>query len=90
MEDVIKLPARYGYCHTLEKMSNGKYQFIPDPKSYETYTILGFDGEHKIGQYVSALDPEGGPFMTVDSVINNKYVIKSITRDGIFDLVLKQ
>ena len=90
MEDIIILPARYKYCHTLEKMSNGKYQFIPDPKSYGTYQILGFDGESHIGQYVSALDPEGGPFMAVDSVINDKYIIKSITRDGIFDLVLKQ
>lgn len=90
MEDIIKLPARYGYCHTLEKMSNGKYQFVADPKSYGTYRILGFDGESHIEQYVSALDPDGGPFMTVDSVINDKYIIKSITRDGIFDLVLKQ
>ena len=90
MEDVIKLPARYGYCHTLEKMSNGKYQFITDPKGTGFYRILGFDNEPEIGQYVSAFDPDGGPFMAVDSAINDKYIIKSITRDGIFDLILKQ
>lgn len=84
----IKLYARYGYIHTLEHMYDNFWQFKSDPKSASTYRLIGFEGESKIGHYVYALDPEGGPFMSVNSEIDD-YVIKSITINGIFELVKK-
>ena len=86
--ETIKLPARYGYIHTLEYIGNNYWQFKSDPKSYGSYRIIGFEGESEIGNNVHALDPEGGLYMSVGSEINN-YIIKSITRNGIFELVKK-
>lgn len=85
----IKLPARYGLCHKLKKVGNTLWEIELDPKSTGTYRLIGLDGEHKIGTYVHALDPEGGPFMAVGSEIED-YVIKSITAQGLFELIKKQ
>ena len=77
----IKLSARYGYVHTLEHISDNLWQFKSDPKSTGTCRY--------IGQYpndIKAFDPDGGPFMSVGSTIND-YTIKSITTEGIFELV---
>lgn len=85
----IKLPARYGLCHKLKKVGDTLWEIEFDPKSTGTYRLIGLDGEHKIGTYVHALDPEGGPFMAVGSEIED-YVIKSITAQGLFELIKKQ
>lgn len=87
--EVIKLPARYGYIHTLEHLSGNLWQFHCDPKSSGTYRLIGFEHEPQIGQYVSAFDPEGGPFMGVDSELEG-YIIKTIQRNGVFELIKKQ
>lgn len=87
--DTIKIPARYGLCHTLEHVTGNLWQFKQDPRSSYGYRLIGFEGEQHIGFYVSALDPEGGPFMSVDSEIDG-YIIKSITIVGLFELVKKQ
>lgn len=86
--ETIKLPARYGYCHTLEYIGNNLWQFKSDPNSGGYYRCIGFEGEHKIGPNIEALDPDGGPFMSVGDIING-YEIKSITMQGIFELVKK-
>ena len=52
--ETIKLPARYGYIHTLEYIGNNYWQFKSDPKSYGSYRIIGFEGESEIGNNVHA------------------------------------
>jgi hypothetical protein len=89
MEDVIKLPARYGYEHTLEHIDGNLWQFKPDPKSCGTYRCIGFNGDSEVGPLIYALDPEGGPFLSVDSEVDG-YFIKTINTSGIFELVKKQ
>lgn len=88
MENVIELPARYNLCHKLKKVGDTLWQIEFDPKSTGTYRLIGFEGEHKIDTYVRALDPEGGPFMSVGSEIEG-YIIKSITAQGLFELIKK-
>ena len=82
--EIIELQARYGYKHTLTHLKDNLWKFDPDPKSCGTFRIIGFDGQ-PIGSSVYAFDPEGGPFMSVGSTINNK-IIKSISSNGIFEL----
>lgn len=84
--DTIVLNARYGFKHKLEHIKDNKWKLILDPNSSETYRILGFPMEHEIGEYVSAIDPDGGPFIKVDSKID-EYTVKTITRNGILELV---
>lgn len=85
MNDIIYLPARYGYKHLLKHIGRNLWLFESDSKSSGTYRLIGFDGESEIGQKVYAFDPEGGPFLSVGSKIEGK-VIKSISRTGIFEL----
>ena len=80
----IKIPARYGYVHTLEHIGGDLWQFVSDLRSAGTYRILGKDLENEI----ESLDPEGGPFMSVGDEIEG-YTIKSIRKGGIFELVKK-
>lgn len=82
----ILLPARYGLTHKLKHVGGNLWKIEFDKNSTGTYRLIGFDGEHGIGSLVHALDPEGGPFLSVGSKIND-YVIKSILSNGIFELV---
>lgn len=78
--DTIKLKARYGYTHTLSHIKDNLWVFAPDSKSCSTFRIIGNPPN------VEAFDPEGGPFMSVGGKIEN-YIIKSITSNGIFELI---
>lgn len=84
----IKLPARYGLCHKLKKVGDTLWEIELDPKSTGTCRLIGFEGEHSIGNYVKAFDPEGGPFLSVNSEIDD-FIIKSITITGLFELIKK-
>lgn len=77
----IKIPARYGYVHKLEHIGNNLWLFKTDPNSGKYYRLIGFEGVGKVKAY----DPDGGPYLSVGSTINN-YIIKSITTNGIFEL----
>ena len=81
--ETITLPARYGYVHTLEYIGNDLWQFVPDLRSSGVYRLIGDYPDN-----IKALDPEGGPFMSVGDTIN-EYTIKSIRSNGIFELVKK-
>lgn len=81
--ETITLPARYGYVHTLEHIGNNLWQFVPDLRSAGTYRLIG-----EYPDNIEALDPEGGPFMSVGDVIED-YTIKSIRKGGVFELVKK-
>lgn len=83
MEDVV-LNARYGLKHTLKHVKNKLYVLDLDPNSTGTYRVIGFDGEDKIGNLVSAIDPEGGPYISVGDKINDM-TIKSITVNGFIE-----
>lgn len=84
MEDNIKLIARYGLTHQLKHINDKLYQLELDKNSAGTYRIIGFEGQSPITGYVYAIDPEGGPFISVGSKINN-LVVKSITSNGIIE-----
>lgn len=86
LQEEIKIPARYGYVHKLEHIGDNLWQFKSDPNSGGYYRCIGFEGEHKVGPYIKAFDPDGGPFMSVGSTING-YTIKSITTSGVFELI---
>lgn len=85
MEEIL-LPARYGLTHKLKHLGNNLWKIEFDKNSTGTYRLIGFDGEHGIGSFVHALDPEGGPFLTVGDKVSD-YVIKSISSNGIFELI---
>lgn len=89
MSKVIKIRARYGYVHKLEYIGNNLWQFKPDPNSGGYYRCIGFEGQHEVGPNIKAFDPDGGPFMSVGSTIDD-YTIKSITTQGIFELIKNQ
>lgn len=79
MKDII-LNARYGLTHKLKHIADNLWQIEFDKNSTGTYRIIGKYND------VKALDPEGGPFLSVDSTING-YKIRSITFNGIFELI---
>lgn len=85
MEEIIKIPGRYGYMHQLKHIDGNLWQFEADPKSTGTYRVIGFEGEYHVGINCFAFDPEGGPYMSVGGKIGNK-IIKSIQSNGIFEL----
>ena len=84
MEEVIKLPARYGLVHQLRCIGEKQYLLEFDKNSTGTYRLIGKEGEDKIGFYVHAIDPEGGPFISIGSKINN-FTVKSITANGVIE-----
>ena len=86
MENVIKLPARYGLTHKLVHDIDDLWHIEFDEDSIGTYRCIGFEGQHSIGNSIYALDPEGGPFLSVGSTVKG-YTIKSITSNGLFELV---
>ena len=77
----IKLNARYGYEHILKHISDNLWQLEFDPKCSGTYRLIG-----EYPDNIKALDPEGGPFLSVGGKIQD-YTIKSITSNGVFELV---
>jgi len=79
----IKLIARGGYIHTLEHIGNDLWQFVQDLRSGNTYRLIG-----EYPDNIKALDPPGGPYMSVGDEIEG-YTIKSIRKDGVFELVKK-
>lgn len=82
----IKLHARYGYVHTLEHIGDNLWLFKCDPKSAGYYQCIGFEGQKIDPTNLYAFDPDGGPFITVGSKIEDK-TVKSITSNGIFELI---
>ena len=77
MDDII-ITSRYGDKNILRPISKDTYVFIPE---YD-YMRVGYDNERNI----HFIDPSGGPFMSVDSVlpeINRKIKqIKILPYDG--------
>ena len=62
----IKLPNRYGYDVNLIKLTKDKYH-------------LEFSGMYRIiGELnnIQAVDPDGGPYISINSSINNQKVEK--------------
>lgn len=81
----IELKGRYGYVHHLDHIKDNLWVLQIDPKAGGYFRLIGFKGEDKIGDNVSAIDPDGGPFLQVGDTINGK-TIKSITRSGFLEL----
>lgn len=79
--ETIKIPARYGYTHILEHIADNLWLFKSDPKSAGYVRLIG-----DYPNNIKAFDPDGGPFLSVGDKIKD-YTIKSITHNGIFELV---
>lgn len=82
----ILIPGRYHLVHKLKHIKDDLWQLEVDKNSGYSYRLIAFEGESKVGNFVAALDPEGGPFLSVGDQIND-YVIKSISNDGVFELI---
>lgn len=77
----IKIRNRYGYYHILSYIEENKYRLIPD-----TYMRLIYDDKKDI----YAIDPEGGPLITHNTLINDLQIVKIQQEpNGIF-LYLKE
>lgn len=81
----IELKARYGYVHHLKHIGDNLWQLEADPKSGGYFRYIGFEGETELGPFYSAIDPDGGPYISIGSEINGK-IVKSITNNGIIEL----
>lgn len=60
---------------------NNKY-VLRSQATYYNYSILS---QNKL----SYIDPEGGPFIHVDDIIDNKKVIEILLEDGRFKIILE-
>lgn len=77
----IELKGRYGLCHKLEHIDGDCWKLVPDPKNnYVRY--IGFDGQKDLSTKIKAIDPEGGPMLSVGDVVEG-YTIESILVNGI-------
>jgi hypothetical protein len=79
MKQNIILLARYGYKHCLKNVKDNLWTLECDPKSSGYYRIIGSPDN------IHAIDPDGGPFLSVGDQVSN-YHIKSITADGLIEL----
>ena len=85
LQEII-LPARYGMKHKLVQDKGDLWHIEFDKNATGMYRCIGFEGEDQMGSMIYTLDPEGGPYLNVGSEIQG-YLIKSITNDGIFELI---
>lgn len=75
--DKIKLPNRDGA--ELYLINNGDYWKIEGPELYTSYLRI-------IGNFpdnIRAIDPPGGPFMSIGDIYSNKKIIKFEWEEGI-------
>lgn len=79
MEKDIILNARYGYKHCLKHVQDNLWTLECDPKTSGYFRIIGDPGN------IVAIDPDGGPFMSVGDKIGDHH-IKSITINGLIEL----
>jgi hypothetical protein len=84
MENVIKLQARYGLCHKLEQVAGNCWKLITDPKGGSNYRIIFDLNINTLARpfECKAIDPDGGPFLSVGDTIEN-YTIERILSNGI-------
>lgn len=75
--DKIKLPNRDGV--NLYLVNKGDYWKLEGPELYTSYLrIIGF-----IPHGIEAIDPPGGPFMSIGDIYSNKKIIKFEWEEGI-------
>ena len=72
--ETIKLPNRYGLPILLEHVKDNDWELKIPPKN--PYRIIGEKDD------IRAVDPPGGPFITIGCKIENKTVI-NISNDGL-------
>lgn len=70
MSEVIKLPNRYGYDVHLEHIDGDKYLFDGDNDAFEYHRVI-FDKEPSKPH---AVDPSGGPYLSLGYVVGDKTV----------------
>ena len=76
MNKDIKITNRYGYNHTLAFADENKYRFIPD-----TYMRLIYSD--KECKNVKSIDPDGGPFISRGTIIDNLKIADIQHEEGI-------
>lgn len=81
MKDKIILFNRDGGQLWLEHLKDNLWAFMSDNDSlFVNYARFIFD-ENKL---LEAFDPPGGPYISVGSIINDKYIVKSIEGNLLF------
>ena len=87
----IKLYNRYNEDNYLQHIEDNKWQLIFGNKNDIAYVrIIGQEGEHKIdNNNLYAVDPPGGPFISVGSKIAGKEVYKITAIAPGFQIYLK-
>ena len=81
----INLNSRYGNKHKLEQISGNCWKLVLDPEGPQVYRCIGFentDFSEKPPIKLKAIDPDGGPFLSVGSIVEN-YIITDIMSNGI-------
>ena len=74
---IIEIPNRYvGEITRLIPLNEYIYEVDFTDNPYPYRLIFGEDNET-----IEAFDPQGGPFMSIGYVIDNKYKIKQIAKD---------
>ena len=74
---IIEIPNRYrGEVTRLIPLNEYIYEVDFTDNPYPYRLIFGEDNET-----IEAFDPQGGPFMSIGYVIDNKYKIKQIAKD---------
>ena len=87
----IKLYNRYHEDNRLQHIEGNKWQLVFGNENDATYVrILGQEGEHEIDHNnLYAVDPPGGPFISVGSKIAGKEVYKITAIAPGFQIYLK-
>ena len=81
MENKIILYNRDGGHLWLEHIKDELWAFMSDNDSlFVNYARFILD-ENKL---IEAFDPPGGPYISIGSIINDKYIVKSIDCDLLF------
>lgn len=80
----INLSARYGWHHKLEQIAGDCWKLVIDPKAPQSYRCIGFKDTNFNERpcKIEAIDPDGGPFISVGSIIEN-YTVETILSNGI-------
>ena len=84
MKDSYVVPSdRYGRLHSMERLENGNYKFVPEASWMPVYINLNDDGS------LAFMDTEGGPLIGVGFETDEFVVTNVIRRGNTFEFVLE-
>ena len=75
---MIQLPNRYGYDVHLEQIEGDQYLFDGDNNAFEYHRVI-FE---KSPDEIHAVDPSGGPYLSIGYVVGKQTVTKIVHEKG--------